>query len=109
MGATPLAAANPHLRGGDSETAVATIFNEIVFTLARGDRVELLGFGAFTVRRREAYVAETRGLASPFRFMRHQPLASGQARICADAWTRGKALHGRQRVMRVRANFSWRL
>jgi integration host factor subunit beta len=33
---------------------VATIFNEISAALARGDRVELRGFGAFTIKRRGA-------------------------------------------------------
>lgn len=46
--------ANPHLRGRDIETVVATIFGEISATLARGGRVELRGFGAFTTRKREA-------------------------------------------------------
>jgi integration host factor subunit beta len=49
-----LAAANPHLRGADVETIVATVFNEIGAALSRGDRVELRGFGAFTVKRRGA-------------------------------------------------------
>ena len=49
-----LAAANPHLRGADVEVIVATIFDEITSALARGERVELRGFGAFTVKRRNA-------------------------------------------------------
>ena len=49
-----LAAANPHLRDHDVETIVATIFEEISHALARGDRVELRGFGAFAAKRREA-------------------------------------------------------
>jgi integration host factor subunit beta len=49
-----LASANPHLRGQDVETIVATIFEEITYALARGERVELRGFGAFTVKHREA-------------------------------------------------------
>jgi integration host factor subunit beta len=49
-----LSAANPHLRGQDVELIVATIFNEITAALARGERVELRGFGAFTVKHREA-------------------------------------------------------
>ncbi len=49
-----LSAANPHLLGRDVETIVATIFNEITAALARGERVELRGFGAFTVKRRDA-------------------------------------------------------
>jgi integration host factor subunit beta len=49
-----LSAANPHLLGRDVELIVATIFNEITAALARGERVELRGFGAFTIKRREA-------------------------------------------------------
>jgi integration host factor subunit beta len=49
-----LAADNPHLRGADVETIVGTIFDEITAALSRGSRVELRGFGAFTVKRREA-------------------------------------------------------
>ncbi len=49
-----LTEANPHLRSGDVELIVATIFDEITGALARGERVELRGFGAFTVKRRGA-------------------------------------------------------
>ena len=49
-----LAANNPHLRGADVEVIVATIFDQISHALARGERVELRGFGAFTVKRRNA-------------------------------------------------------
>ncbi|MBU6499503.1 MAG: HU family DNA-binding protein, partial [Rhodospirillales bacterium] len=42
-----LSAANPHLLSRDVELIVATVFNEITAALARGERVELLGFGAF--------------------------------------------------------------
>ena len=49
-----LADANTHLQGRDVELIVATIFDEISAALARGDRVELRGFGAFTVKRRDA-------------------------------------------------------
>ena len=46
-----LAAKNPALYHRDIERLVATILDEI---LERGDRVELRGFGAFSVRHREA-------------------------------------------------------
>jgi integration host factor subunit beta len=49
-----LASANPHLRAADVEVIVGTVFDEITAALARGDRVELRGFGAFTVKRRNA-------------------------------------------------------
>lgn len=49
-----LAEANPHLTARDVETIVATIFDQISEALARGERVELRGFGAFTVKQRVA-------------------------------------------------------
>ena len=48
-----LADANPHLRAADVERIVATVFDEITDALARGDRVELRGFGAFTLKHRD--------------------------------------------------------
>ncbi|MCS6892109.1 MAG: integration host factor subunit beta [Rhodovarius sp.] len=44
---------NPHLRQQDVEAIVHVIFSEITATLARGGRVELRGFGAFSVKRRD--------------------------------------------------------
>lgn len=49
-----LASAHPHLAAQDIERIVNIIFRRIVDTLAAGGRVELRGFGAFTVRAREA-------------------------------------------------------
>lgn len=49
-----LAERNPHLYQRDVEKIVTTIFDEITEALARGDRVELRGFGAFSVKRRDA-------------------------------------------------------
>jgi len=49
-----LAAANPHLYHRDVERIVTTVFEEITVALARGDRVELRGFGAFSVKERRA-------------------------------------------------------
>jgi len=45
---------NPHLYHRDVERIVATIFEEITDALARHDRVELRGFGAFSVKQRDA-------------------------------------------------------
>ena len=47
-----LAEANPHLYLRDVERIVTTIFDEITDALADGDRVELRGFGAFSVKER---------------------------------------------------------
>ena len=46
--------ANPHLYQRDVENIVNAILNEITGALARGDRVELRGFGAFSVKNRPA-------------------------------------------------------
>ena len=48
-----LAERNPHLLHRDVERIVSTIFNEISRALAQGARVELRGFGAFSVRSRD--------------------------------------------------------
>ncbi len=47
-----LAAQNPHLVHREAERIVNAIFETIAAALARGDRVELRGFGAFIVKER---------------------------------------------------------
>lgn len=47
---------NPHLYQRDVERIVNTIFDEVTAAMARGDRVELRGFGAFSVKQRDARV-----------------------------------------------------
>jgi integration host factor subunit beta len=49
-----IAEENPHLFQRDVERIVSTIFDEIIDAMAQGQRVELRGFGAFSVKRREA-------------------------------------------------------
>ncbi|MBL1241930.1 MAG: integration host factor subunit beta [OCS116 cluster bacterium] len=49
-----LADANPHLYQRDIERIVNKIFDEITDALSRGDRVELRGFGAFSIKHRKA-------------------------------------------------------
>lgn len=51
-----IAEQNPHLYQRDVENIVNAILNEITDALRRGDRVELRGFGAFSVKRREARI-----------------------------------------------------
>ncbi len=51
-----IAELNPHLYQRDVERIVTTIFDEVSHALSRGDRVELRGFGAFSVKRREARI-----------------------------------------------------
>jgi integration host factor subunit beta len=49
-----LAELNPHLYQRDVERIVSTVFDEVAAALARGHRVELRGFGAFSVKQRGA-------------------------------------------------------
>ena len=49
-----IAEQNPHLYRRDAEAIVDAILDTITAGLARGDRVELRGFGMFTVKKRSA-------------------------------------------------------
>ena len=48
---------NPHLYHRDVENVVNAILDEITTALAEGNRVELRGFGAFSVKNRPARTA----------------------------------------------------
>ncbi len=60
-----LARLNPHLMQRDVEAIVATVFDEITAALARGDRVELRGFGAFSVKARDPRVGRNPRTGEP--------------------------------------------
>ncbi len=62
-----IAEKNPHLYQRDVERIVNTILDEIVRALADGNRVELRGFGAFTVKERKARVARNPRTGEPVR------------------------------------------
>jgi len=47
---------NPHLYQRDVERIVNTVFEEVTNAMAAGNRVELRGFGAFSVKKRDARV-----------------------------------------------------
>jgi len=47
-----IASRNPHLYQRDVETIVNAIFDEITQALCDGNRVELRGFGAFSIKNR---------------------------------------------------------
>ena len=49
-----MAARNPHLYQRDIENIIDAILGEIADALARGERVELRGFGAFSTKQRQA-------------------------------------------------------
>ena len=51
-----IAERNPHLYQRDVEHIVNAVLEEIVEALSRGDRVELRGFGAFSVKNRPARI-----------------------------------------------------
>lgn len=53
---TKLAEENPNLFHRDIEKIVSIVFQEIADALSRGERVELRGFGAFSVKHRPARV-----------------------------------------------------
>ncbi len=70
-----LAAENPHLSRGDAERVVSAILDSLTQALAEGGRVELRGFGAFSVRQRPPRAGrnprtgepvEVRAKATPF-------------------------------------------
>ena len=58
-------AAHPDLRPIDAEKVVDTVLNEIADALKDGRRVELRGFGAFSVRRRDARKARNPRTGEP--------------------------------------------
>ncbi len=60
-----IAAANPHLFHRDVERIVNVIFDEIVEALSKGNRVELRGFGAFTVKHRGARIGRNPRTGTP--------------------------------------------
>jgi integration host factor subunit beta len=51
-----IAEENPHLYQRDVERILNAIFEEIISAMANGDRVELRGFGAFSVKKRDARI-----------------------------------------------------
>lgn len=60
-----IANANQHLSHKEVEHIVNIIFDEIVGALARGDRVELRGFGTFSVRKRDARIGRNPRTGEP--------------------------------------------
>ena len=51
-----IAQKNPHLFNRDIEEVVNAIFVEISQALSRGDRIELRGFGAFSIKHRRSRI-----------------------------------------------------
>lgn len=61
-----VAARNPHLYHRDVENIVNAVLDEITDALAAGNRVELRGFGAFSVKNRPSRSGGTRARVSRF-------------------------------------------
>ena len=60
-----ISAANPHLYQRDVEKIVNVVLNEITGALSRGGRVEVRGFGAFSVRTRCARIGRNPRTGAP--------------------------------------------
>ena len=60
-----LAEQNPHLYQRDVERIVTTVFDEITSALCRGDRVELRGFGAFSIKQRGSRIGRNPRTGEP--------------------------------------------
>src|SRR5262249_52182408 len=60
-----IARQNPHLYQRDVEHIINAILDSITEALARGDRVELRGFGAFSVKNRPARVGRNPRTGTP--------------------------------------------
>jgi integration host factor subunit beta len=58
-------AQNSHLRLREVEKLVDAMFSEMTITMARGERVELRGFGTFSVRVREARIGRNPKTGAP--------------------------------------------
>ncbi len=78
-----LAQRYPHLYHRDVERIVTTVLDEITKALAKGHRVELRGFGAFSVKVRPARLAAIRAPASLSASTRSGRLSFAPARSCA--------------------------
>ena len=86
-----IAEQNPHLYQRDVENIVNAILGEVIAALSRGDRVELRGFGAFSVKHRPARTG--RNPRTP---------SSRPARKCASA-----SIAKREPVLRTGAALPW--
>jgi integration host factor subunit beta len=60
-----LADGQPHLNQEDVELAVKTMLDQMSDTLAHGERIEIRGFGAFSLRRRASRVGRNPKTGAP--------------------------------------------
>ncbi len=78
-----LAARFGQLTQRDAEHAVKTILDAVGDALVRGHRIEIRGFGSFSVNRRPPRMGRNRAAAKPSPFPRSACRTSSRARRCA--------------------------
>ena len=79
-----LASENPHLTQRDVERVVGVIFDRMTEALAGGGRVELRGFGAFSVRSRPARTGRNPRTGAAVSVRPNTCPSSRAARSCAS-------------------------
>ena len=80
-----LAEKYPHLLQRDIERIVNTVFDEITNALARNSRVELRGFGAFSVKKREARQGRNPKTGEPIQIPARRVVKFRVAKAAKDA------------------------
>ena len=101
-----IAARHQHLYHRDIERIVNVVLNEIVEALARGDRVELRDFGAFTVRHRAPARAAIRAPVRRCRWRKIRAVLQGRQGP-ARAPQRQEALNCRAATAPFRLDVIW--
>ncbi len=76
---------NPHLYQRDVEKIVNTIFEEITQAMARGHRVELRGFGAFSVKKRDGRTGRNPRTGEALKWTKSPCPSSRPASFCVTA------------------------
>ena len=74
----------PHLYQRDVETIVNHLLDEIGDAMGRGDRVELRGFGTFSVKQRDARIGRNPRTGESVAVAKNTRRFSKPARICAN-------------------------
>jgi integration host factor subunit beta len=114
-----LAYDHPHLFHKDVERIVNVVFDEIIAAMARGDRVELRGFGAFSVKHRAPRTARNPRTGKPVtvkekfvpffktgKDLRERLNRTGPAPVPQSAPVPGKRPAGRRRATETAAQRS---
>jgi nucleoid DNA-binding protein len=82
-----LAARFSQLTHRDAEFAVKTILDAMSDALVRGHRIEIRGFGSFSINRRPPRMGATRAAARAWPSRKSACRTSSRARPCAKPWT----------------------